>query len=244
MRISLLSALGLPVLAVLTASASAATEGQKPLTAQLSSWYSKAKSYIPTVAHNPLDAGAAAVASAHLVALTRSNWETALAPSYNAHTDTYGPDAWMVLVTGWNRTCGPQCGAAEVEFNKSIAILSSSPSSEPHFALLNCDEQPILCHQWFAGPPSLWYILRQQHTTPIHVVHFNASTVTAQDFVNVHKLAKYRDTPAVDSWFHPFDGLVRQYGLQTPVAYVLYVFGAVPSWSIMLAVSFMSRQFM
>jgi hypothetical protein len=246
MRLSTLT-LALPALA------SAAEPAQKPLTDQVSAWFEKAKSYIPNYVEAPLDAGAASVASNKLVKLTTQNWPTALAPSYHHKTGNFGPDTWMVLVTGSNKTCAGNCEPLEVDFNKTVALLGAE-KNPPKFGIINCDLNPVLCNTWLAGVPSLWYIQRPEKVvdgapdehkeTPIHVVRLNVTETTTKDLVAIHKDKTYLNWQKVDSYFHPFDGELVQWGLQRPLGYALYIFNNIPSWGMMLAVSFMTRQFM
>lgn len=225
-------------------------QAQQPLGEQASAWFAKAKSYLPSMERLPLEAGAAAVARHQLVELTTTNWESVLAPSLHPRTQTYGPDTWMVLVTGGNNTCGGRCGKIEAEFNKTVAQFSTDKNG-PRFGLLNCDKYNVLCKTWFAGPPTLWYIQRPEtmigasdEKTPIHVLHLNTTHTTAKELVAIHKEKKYERVAEMDSVFHPFDGQLQKYGIQKPLGYVLFLFSMIPSWGLMVGVSFMTRQFM
>ncbi len=67
---------------------------------------------------------------------------------------------------------------------------------------------------------------------------------TARDIVRIHTHKKYEETDVYDGIFHPFDSHLAKYGLVKPVGYVLYAFGLVPSWLVMIVVSFVSRNLM
>jgi hypothetical protein len=43
---------------------------------------------------------------------------------------------------------------------------------------------------------------------------------------------------------HPIDGELAKFGLLTPLGYVLWLFGTIPSWAFMIGISFFSRSFM
>ncbi len=75
----------------------------------------------------------------------------------------------------------------------------------------------------------------------------NLTTVTSQNFVdllaNPAKGTK-QGFRVIDSYFHPFNGPLAQYGVAVPLAYFLWALNAVPSWAMMIFVSFFSRHFM
>jgi hypothetical protein len=244
-----------PILAASLPTLALAADAQIPLRDQAFAWFEKAKSFLPTppdAAQAPVSAGAASVASHALSPLTASNWQTVLAPTA-AHDAASGPETWMVLVSGGNKTCQGKCGPVEAAFNKSAALLTADPSAAaPHMALLDCDAQPVLCSTWMAGPPSMWYIQLPVYVegeqspaqTDVYVKHLNLTTTTAAEIVQWHRQAEWKNEKPVESMFHPFDGPLAKYGLQVPMGYVLYGFSLIPSWGMMLAVSFFTRGMM
>ena len=220
---------------------------QVPLQEKINSWFEKVKGYIPTQQPSPVDAGAATVAAHRVHQLTTNNWQSMLSPS----PDQPGPETWMVLVTGGNRTCQGRCGRLNAEFNKTAALLSVDKNA-PKMGLINCDTHAVLCSTWMAGPPSLWYIqlpvydaaAQSPASTDAYVKHLNLTTTTASGLVKFYKSEEWKELDRIDSVFHPFDGALAKYGLQVPLGYVLFAFSMVPSWSIMLGVSFFTRYFM
>lgn len=44
--------------------------------------------------------------------------------------------------------------------------------------------------------------------------------------------------------FHPTNGWLAEYGLNVPLGYAIYYFSLVPSWAMMIGVSFLSRTMM
>lgn len=107
-----------------------AAQTQKPLMEQvqeqLSSlqdqaqgWFEKAKSYIPS--SSPIDAGAAKVAQKNVHMFTVENWLSYLSPSTS--DPSKGPEEWMVLVSGGNKSCFGNC----VEVERAWNVRSSSP---------------------------------------------------------------------------------------------------------------------
>jgi hypothetical protein len=72
----------------------------------------------------------------------------------------------------------------------------------------------------------------------------NMTTVTSDDFVQLHTNG-YKETSKLhDGIFHPFNGWFAQNGLSTIVGYVLWGFNLVPSWLFMVVVSMLSRTMM
>jgi len=221
---------------------------QIPLGDQLKGWFDKAKSYIPNSAGSPIDAGAAKVAAHNVVYLNKDNWASELTPKPGALTT--GPVEWMVLVSGGNKTCYGQCDRVEKAWNESAALLSADPSS-PKLAYVNCDDQPILCSMWATGPAAVWRfefpVPSADQSTPattLHIVPLNTTTVAAKDITQIHTKKSYQDVQPYEGYFHPFDGILAKLGLITPIGYILYGFGIVPSWLLMVGISFLSRTFM
>lgn len=104
MHLFSIACLLLPVFAV--------AQDQKPLKEKAQGWFDKAKSYIPTAAVTvPVDAGAAKVADKVVTKLDANNWRSTLTPSTSDPSN--GPEEWMILVTGGNKSCYGQCAQVE-----------------------------------------------------------------------------------------------------------------------------------
>lgn len=100
---------------------------------------------------------------------------------------------------------------------------------------------------WSAGAGSIWLIelLPEPAPVDIFVRRFNLSTVTPDDFIESYKTREDKTQfKKKDGYFHPFDGELVKYGVAVPVAYVLWGLSVVPSWAMMLGVSFLSRTMM
>ena len=240
MRLSTQFLLALPAIA--------AAQQQKPLGETVQSWFDKAKSYIPSAAKEPVAAGAAKVAAANVTPLTKSNWADVLSPSKTLPSE--GPETWMVLVTGGNKTCYGRCGKIEEAWNESAALFAADPTA-PHLASVDCDKQPILCAIWAAGPPTIWHIQRpiaqaDQSTpaTTIHIVPLNTTRTNAQEIVQIHTQKTYEKRPAYDGAFHPFDGYLAKLYLNIPAGYGIFAFSMIPSWAFMIGISMFSRNIM
>ena len=225
----------------------AAAQAQKPLVDTAKSWFEKAKSYVPSAAQKPLEAGAAKVAAANVTPLTASNWEEVLTPS---STPVGGPDTWMVLISGGNKTCYGRCGKVEEAWNESAALFAADPTA-PHLASVNCDKEAVFCSTWAASPPSIWHIQRpiaqaDQSTpaTTIHIVPLNSTTTTAQEIVQIHTQKTYEKRPVYEGAFHPFDGYLAKFYLNKPAGYVIFGFSQIPSWAFMIGISMFSRNIM
>lgn len=131
-----------------------------------------------------------------------------------------------------------------------MPLLSATPKS-PNLGYVDCDAEALLCSIWVTAVPSLWYFQlpvpaadQSKPATTLHIVPLSLNTTTAQDIVKVHTEKTYTKEPPYEGAFHPIDGQLAKLGLLTPLGYVMYVFGVVPSWMFMIAVSFISRNIM
>jgi len=246
MRFSTISTLALPLLA-------AATQQESPLDqlkTQAQFYFDKISAFLPSIpnpnkAHgsNPVDAATAKVGGKALSILTLDNWKNTLYSSVKPSSST--PEEWWVLVTGGNKTCFGHCGNVEKAFNQSAAIFAAVPTA-PHLALLNCDNQPVLCNSWAAGPPNLYimHIAAPPAPVDIRIVHLNATTIDVKDITDLQTSGSWKEKPLYEGYFHPFDGPLAQYGLALPLGYIFWIFSVVPSWLFMIGVSFISRNIM
>lgn len=249
------------LLIVVPALASAAQESQQiPLADTLNRWFEKAKSYLPATGSPPITATTAAAKKAaaeiNIRPVSEENWESLLAPS------SLSPQTWMIFVSGGNKTCYGQCTELESVWNETAAIFATTGLAKaPKLGYINCERTPLLCSTWHASPPSLWYIhvpTKAEEETTIRIIALNnTKTVTddkgeekriqgttARDIVRIHSQKKYQETDVYNGIFHPFDSHLAKYGLVKPVGYVLYAFGLVPSWLVMIVISFASRNLM
>ncbi|OCK85750.1 hypothetical protein K432DRAFT_286154 [Lepidopterella palustris CBS 459.81] len=235
--------LALPALAL--------AQEQFPIADKIKGWLNQAQSFISSAVPavpSTMDAGAAKVAEHVEIFLTLDNWQSVLAADPSA--TTAGPDDWMVYITGGNRTCYGLCGNATIAWNESVALLSALPTA-PKFAVLDCEEQPILCNAWSVGPPSIYYMsiphaLADQSTpaTTVRWIPLNRTSVIASDITTLVTKQAYKNTEPYEGIWHPFNGLIAQYDLALPVGYVVWGFSKMPSWLPMIAISFLSRSFM
>jgi hypothetical protein len=238
MRFSTFALVALPLLAV-------AEHVESPLDqfkAQAQVYFDKVQAFLPNPnKHDPVAAAAAKVAGSNYDVLTVDNWESVLRGSSTSE----GPEEWWVLVSGRNKTCFGRCAGVEKAFNESAVLFAAEPSA-PHLAYLNCDDQPILCNSWAAGPPSLWIFEVAAPPAPIdiHLVGLNTTSTTAKTFSDLHETKSWKLKPKFDGYFHPFDGPIAQAGIAKPLGYVIWVFALIPSWMFMIGVSFFSRTMM
>jgi len=235
----------------------AAAQAQKPLTEQAKGWFDKAKAYIstgapsmpgvPAAAQSPVAVSAAKIAALKVHPLSMSNYEDLLTPD----TSKNGPTEWMVFVSGGNKTCGGHCHGLEVAWNETASLLAADATA-PKLGYLNCDNQAILCTTWAARPPTIWHIQRANpaldqsmpNLNTIHITYLNFTTTTAQEMVALHTGKKFEDGLVYEGAFHPFDGWLKQYGVNQAAGYVFFAFGLIPSWAFMLVVSMGSRALM
>ncbi|KAK4152769.1 hypothetical protein C8A00DRAFT_34552 [Chaetomidium leptoderma] len=184
-----------------------------------------------------------------IATLTLENWkDTLYGPVQVAATQ---PEEWLVLLTGRNKTCFGRCAQIETAFTESAVKFASLPASQsPHLAAVNCDDEPVLCNSWSANTGALWIyeMLPAPAPVDIHTKRFNLTTVTTQDIVDAYTAADKTEAGwhqiAQDGWFHPFEGKLAKFGLSVPLGYVFWGLAVVPSWAMMLVVSFVSRSMM
>ncbi|PSR75297.1 hypothetical protein BD289DRAFT_379422 [Coniella lustricola] len=202
-------------------------------------------SYLPNPnRHDPVSAAEAKAGEMKLNVLGLSNWkETLYAPVAPEATT---PEEWLVLVTGGNKTCFGHCLRIEAAFNQSAAKLALLPDA-PHVGYINCDDQPILCNSWSTGAGTLYLIEMLPEPAPIDIYakRLNLSTTTPDTILDIYQTREDKSQfKKKDGYFHPFDGELAKYKLAVPLAYVLWALSVIPSWGMMLGVSFISRTMM
>lgn len=117
---------------------------------------------------------------------------------------------------------------------------------------IDCEVEGPLCAGLAIGCPSIYHFLVPQVSaasalTPARYVELNISTVAATDIVKLASQApgsKIMEKDVYEGTFHPVDGWLAKAGLLSPLGYVINFMGTTPSWIIMIAISFFSRQFM
>ncbi|KAL1837410.1 hypothetical protein VTJ49DRAFT_3802 [Mycothermus thermophilus] len=205
-----------------------------------------------------------------ITTLTLANWKDVLYEPVQA--DATQPEQWLVLVSGRNNTCFGKCDRIDQAWNASALAFASLPSASAlHLGYVNCDDDRVLCNVWSAATGVLWLLdIPGPAPAPVEIRmrRMNTTTVTTEDIVEAYKEA-INPPPAVeeetaeggeaegqvqkkgrwhryspDGYFHPFDGKLAKAGLLVPVAYVFWALNAIPSWGMMLIVSFMSRSMM
>ncbi|KAF2202085.1 hypothetical protein GQ43DRAFT_392898 [Delitschia confertaspora ATCC 74209] len=226
-------------------------EEQIPLANKVKGWWNKVASTVPSTPSAPVAATAAKVASSVQHELTPENWKTVLTRDPTASAPT--TQEWMVFITGANATCYGFCENASQAWNESVAVLSAAPRS-PKFAVLDCEKYPVLCNSWSVGPPTIYYMsipkpLADQ-SAPAPTVRYiplsrNATvTAVASNITRLVANKEYENYEPYEGYWHPFNGLLAQYGLAMPIGYVLWGFSKMPSWLPMILISLMSRGFM
>ncbi len=87
-------------------------------------------------------------------------------------------------------------------------------------------------------------MLPQPAKTDIYYKRLNLTTSTAETFTSLYESKSKEGLKLFEGHFHPLDGTLAVNGLAVPVAYILYLFGLVPNWVVMIGVSFLSRTMM
>jgi len=214
--------------------------------AQAQYWFDKISSYLPTP-RKPhtvdINAAAAKAGGKALHIFTLNDWESTIRSSVKEYSTQ--PEEWWVLVTGGNKTCFGLCNKVETAFNESAILFAANPTA-PHLAYLNCDNQPVLCNSWGAGPPHLWIIEAAPKPAPVNIrlIPLNTTTTSVKTFTDLHALQTWKEKTPYEGYFHPFDGQLAKLGLAVPIGYVFWVFAVVPSWLFMIVISFVSRNIM
>ncbi|CAD0092850.1 unnamed protein product [Aureobasidium mustum] len=246
---------------VLALPAMAAAQQQVPLLEQAKGWFnnfvgaatssvnsaSSAAASAASGVPNPVHAAAGQVEQLTVTDFTKENYNQVLKPG--AATASPGIEDWMIYTTGGNRTCFGMCARADVEWSKAVSLLSAVPSA-PQLGRLDCEKEPQLCNAWGAGAPSVIYMQLPQplpdQTTPATTVYYlplNRTTVTAQDIVELATEKAFKEKTPYEGFFHPFNGMLAQTGLAIPFGWVVYGFSVMPSWALMIGISFFSRTF-
>jgi hypothetical protein len=201
--------------------------------------------HIQELQSNTPPAAEAKLGTPQIHTLTLENWRSTILNSVTPTTSSSNPQEWWILATGGNKTCFGLCNNLDTGFNASAGIFALDPTA-PHMAILNCDNEPVLCNSWGAGPPHLWTMEVSGAEAPVTVrtVPLNTTTTDVSTFTELHSTKSYKSKTPYEGWFHPFDGELAKYGLAVPVGYVLWFFAVVPSWAFMIGVSFISRTIM
>lgn len=240
---------------------------QKPLKEKAKGWFSAAKAAVPTMPgltaipkpHNPhptlahpIKESASKIAALNVHPITRQNYRSLLAPS--SSTDT--PTEWLIFIAGGPKSCAGRvkgCHNMHVAWNESAAILSADALA-PKLGIVDCDEQRVLCTTWTANPPTIWHIRRpapgrslegrEEGESEVRVNYLNYTTTTAGDMVALHTGNKYQDGYLYEGKLRIFDSWLAKNGLLDLAGWVLFIVGLVPSWSIMLTISMVTRLLM
>jgi len=237
--------------AALLLPALAAAQGQAPLKDQVQRWINKAKSLLPVGPPSSDNYGVPETstrATISVIPVTLDNWSSLLAPISTESSKT--SQEWLVFITGGNHSCLGQCGKAEEAWNAAVPLFAGDPSA-PSLGYLDCEKEGVLCSMWAANPPSLWHFQipiaqpgQPKPSTPLHIVHVNTTAVTSEEIYKVYSEKAYEKASAYEGAFHPMDGWLVKIGLNVILGYVAFWFGKIPSWLLMIGVSFLSRSLM
>jgi len=133
----------------------------------------------------------------------------------------------------------------EAAFNESAAKFATLPKA-PHMAYVNCEDQAILCNSWSASPGSLWIFEMLPPPAKINLYQrrLNLTTTTSETLLDLHSQESKEGFRLYEGYFHPIDGVLATRGLAVPIGYALWALNIVPSWLMMLVISFVSRSMM
>lgn len=141
--------------------------------------------------------------------------------------------------------CPGHCGNLDKAYYASAAKFALLPRA-PHLGYVNCDDQPVLCNAWSASPGTVWALDMMPPPAPVEIYRkrVNMTSATDQTFVDLYKKGDKEDWSIHDGYFHPFDGPLAKAGVLVPLGYLFWILNVIPSWGIMLVVSFLSRRMM
>jgi hypothetical protein len=113
-------------------------------------------------------------------------------------------------------------------------------------AMVNCDDQPVLCNSWSAATGTIWSVDLLPPPAPVEIYRkrMNMTTTTDQSYVDLYNKGTKEGWDYNDSYFHPFNGVLAQNGVAVPLGYLFWIFNIIPNWAMMLIVSLMSRRMM
>ncbi|RVX68410.1 hypothetical protein B0A52_07410 [Exophiala mesophila] len=235
------SCLLLPALASM-----AAAQAQIPFKDKATELINKAKDLLPN--SGPIEAGSAYIAGTIVERINIRNWERKLSPKLDTEEE------WMVYVTGGNKSCFGRCGPIDAVWNQSVPLLTALPQSSTaplHLGLINCEKDTVLCTAWATVLPAIYHFsvpkkTEPQAPVPLHIITLNLTSTTTNDIVTIPSTtkARYLDYPEYNGALHPFDGMLAKLGLHIPFGYLLWGFGTIPSWAMMLVISYFSRRLM
>jgi hypothetical protein len=80
--------------------------------------------------------------------------------------------------------------------------------------------------------------------TEVHYIELNRTHIKPADITELFTKKAYTKTPAYEGPWHPFDGEMQHYGVDVPIAYILYYFSMIPSWAPMILISMFGRSIM
>lgn len=138
----------------------------------------------------------------------------------------------------------------------SVPLLKALPQTagKPTLKLasIDCEANEILCTSWSVGMPAIWHFLtpatasNPDAATDIRIIRLNTTTAQVSDITSIPSTStsRYLDYTPYEGLLHPIDGTLQKFGLAVPFGYALWFLGAVPSWMMMLVISFASRQIM
>ena len=134
---------------------------------------------------------------------------------------------------------------------QQFAALNAAKPSAPKLAVVDCDDQPVLCNAWSVGPPSIYHFsipkpLADQSApaATVRYIQLNRTSTTTDTLKKLIVEKEYEQTEPYEGFWHPFNSQLAQLGLAAPLGYVLWGFSKMPSWMPMILVSLFSRSFM
>lgn len=129
-----------------------------------------------------------------------------------------------------------------------------TPAGSPKLKLgkIDCEVEGPLCAGLAIGCPSIYHFIvpsvsAERAPIPARYIDLNMTTVTASDIVKLAAQApgsQIMEKPLYEGAFHPADGWLAKAGVLKYLGYLINFMGTTPSWIIMIAISFFSRQFM
>jgi len=111
----------------------------------------------------------------------------------------------------------------------------------------------VLCTAWAAGVPVIYHFFLPKRTpgqpdppSPLYIHGMNISTISATEIAKIPStsVSSYLQTEEYKGEYHPIDGSLVKYHVMMPLGYLLWGFASIPSWLMMIGISFVSRKIM
>lgn len=134
-----------------------------------------------------------------------------------------------------------------------LMALPKVPNSQLRLGQINCEVEQVLCTAMAATVPAIHHFIfpqiqpgAPQPLSPMRELKINITDIQTSQFTSIPRggESRYLEYPEYTGVLHYIDGAAVKYQLLMPIGWVIWGFGAMPSWALMIGISFFSRQYM